>query len=145
MEDIHGNRDSVLVNVAVQLPPTPIITVTDSISDALCYGDSSGYAAVFATGGTTPYVYNWSSGSTTFESAGLTSGNYWYQVMDTNGCSTSDTIFIDQPDQIVVSSVESQYPGGFNISINGATDGTITTTVVGGTSPYDFNWNSGDL
>ena len=143
VEDIHGNRDSALVNVAVQLPPTPIITTTDSISDALCYGDSSGYAAVFATGGTTTYVYNWSSGSTTFESTGLISGNYWYQVIDTNGCSTSDTIFIDQPDQIVVSSVESQYPGGFNVSINGATDGSITTTVVGGTSPYDFNWNSG--
>jgi hypothetical protein len=38
---------------------------------------------------------------------------------------------------------KSSYNGGYNISCNGATDGSITMIVIGGTSPYTYLWANG--
>ena len=38
---------------------------------------------------------------------------------------------------------KSSYNGGYNISCNGATDGSITMIVIGGTSPYTYQWSNG--
>ncbi len=38
---------------------------------------------------------------------------------------------------------KSTYNGGYNISCNGATDGSITMIVIGGTSPFSYLWSNG--
>ena len=143
VEDIHGNKDSSLVTVQVALNATPVLSVVETLGDVLCYGDATGNASIAVSGGVSPYVYNWSNGSTTAQAVGLSLGSYWYEVTDTNGCYTTDTVFIDQPDALNVISVKSLYTGGYNVSIYGTSDGAITTTVTGGLTPYTFDWNSG--
>ena len=143
VEDIHGNKDSSLVTVQVALNATPVLSVVETLGDVLCYGDATGNASIAVSGGVSPYVYNWSNGSTTAQAVGLSLGSYWYEVTDTNGCYTTDTVFIDQPDALNVTSVKSLYTGGYNVSIYGTSDGAITTTVTGGLTPYTFDWNSG--
>ena len=143
IEDIHGNKDSSLVTVQVALNATPVLSVVETLGDVLCYGDSTGNASIAVSGGVSPYVYNWSNGSTTSQAQNLSLGSYWYEVTDTNGCYTTDTVFIDQPDVLNVTSVKSLYTGGYNVSIYGTADGAITTTVTGGLTPYTFDWNSG--
>ena len=143
VEDIHGNKDSSLVTVQVALNATPVLSVVETLADVLCYGDSTGNASIAVSGGVSPYVYNWSNGSATSQAQNLSLGSYWYEVTDTNGCYTSDTVFINQPDVLNVTSVKSLYTGGYNVSIYGTSDGAITTTVTGGLTPYTFDWNSG--
>jgi gliding motility-associated-like protein len=143
IEDIHGNKDSSLVTVQVALNATPVLSVVETLGDVLCHGDSTGNASIAVNGGVSPYVYNWSNGSITSQAQNLSLGSYWYEVTDTNGCYTSDTVFIDQPDVLNVTSVKSLYTGGYNVSIYGTADGAITTTVTGGLTPYTFDWNSG--
>ena len=143
VEDIHGNKDSALVNVQVSLPATPVLSVVSTVSDVLCYGDSTGFMQAAVSGGVSPYTYNWSNGSTTFEATNLPIGTYWYEVTDTNGCYTTDTLVMNEPTPLMVSTVKSVYPGGYNVSINGTSDGSITTTASGGITPYSFDWNSG--
>ena len=143
VEDIHGNRDSSLVTVSVSLPVTPVLSITPSISDVLCNGDTSGGVQLTVSGGVPPYAFNWSNGSMAFEATGLDLGNHWYEVTDTNGCYSSDTVFVGEPDVLAVALVKSVYVGGYNVSINGTSDGAITTTVIGGILPYSFDWNSG--
>ncbi len=143
VEDIHGNKDSSLVTLSVSLPATPVLSITETLGDVLCYGDATGYAQLAVSGGVAPYSYNWSSGSTTFEATGLSLGSYWYEVTDTNGCYSTDTVAIGQPDSLYATTVKSLYTGGYNVSINGASDGSITTTVIGGLTPYTFDWNTG--
>jgi hypothetical protein len=101
IEDIHGNKDSSLVTVQVALNATPVLSVVETLGDVLCYGDSTGNASIAVSGGVSPYVYNWSNGSNTSQAVGLSLGSYWYEVTDTNGCYTTDTVFIDQPNQLV--------------------------------------------
>ena len=101
IEDIHGNKDSSLVTVQVALNTTPVLSVVETLGDVLCYGDSTGNASIAVNGGVSPYVYNWSNGSATSQAQNLSLGSYWYEVTDTNGCYTTDTVFIDQPNQLV--------------------------------------------
>jgi hypothetical protein len=101
IEDIHGNKDSSLVTVQVALNTTPVLSVVETLGDVLCYGDSTGNASIAVNGGVSPYVYNWSNGSATSQAQNLSLGSYYYEVTDTNGCYTTDTVFIDQPNQLV--------------------------------------------
>jgi gliding motility-associated-like protein len=143
IEDTHGNKDSSLVTVSVSLPTTPVLSISETLGDVLCYGDATGFAELAVTGGVSPYAYNWSTGATSYNATGLSIGSYWYEVVDTNGCYASDTVLINEPAPLAVTTIKSVYPGGFNVSINGASDGSITTTVTGGKTPYTFDWNTG--
>ena len=143
VEDIHGNKDSALVTIQVSLPSTPVLTTVATVSDVLCHGDSTGFIQVAVSGGVAPYAYNWSSGSNVFEAINLPIGSYWFEVTDTNGCYTSDTLVMNEPAPLAVSTVKSIYTGGYNVSINGTSDGSITTTASGGITPYTFDWNTG--
>ena len=143
VEDIHGNKDSALVSLQVSLPATPVLSVLPTINDVLCYGEATGSIQASVSGGVAPYTYNWSNGSTTFDATNLSIGTYWYEVTDTNGCYTTDTLLVNEPAPLTASTVKSIYPGGYNVSINGTSDGSITTTASGGIMPYTFDWNNG--
>jgi hypothetical protein len=47
--------------------------------------------------------------------------------------------------QLNISPVTSNYPGGYNITCHGATDGWIDVLVDGGTPPYWFYWSNGSF
>lgn len=54
-----------------------------------------GTAIVSVYGGTAPYTYMWSNGSTTMNQYNLCPGVYYCTVVDANGCSSSVTAAID--------------------------------------------------
>lgn len=55
-------------------------------------GIANGTASVMATGGTPDYDYLWSTGETTSEITGLSSGWYTVTVTDEFGCSVTDSV-----------------------------------------------------
>lgn len=97
-------------NVAISATSTPI----------LCNGGSADIT-VSATGGTAPY-----SGTGTFS---VSAGTHSYTVTDANGCSTSTTITVSEPTQVVASSSST------TIACNGGT-ADVTVSATGGTAPY---------
>ena len=60
----------------------PIITPLP----ATC-GNNNGSITATVTGGTAPYIYNWSNGGTTPAISNLAPGNYSLLLIDANGCS----------------------------------------------------------
>lgn len=117
--------------------PAPLATGV-SQTDALCFGDSNGTAAVSVSGGTAPYTYFWSScGCTTSAITGLSAGAYFVTITDQNGCSVNQNITIGQPSQLVfgISSTS-------NVTCFGGANGAAATTVSGGTVPYSYSWSS---
>jgi gliding motility-associated-like protein len=115
---------------------------TISVEEPSCNGSSDGQAQINPTGGIMPYTFLWSNGSGSSIANNLSSDTVWVAVTDSIGCSVVDTFFIDQPDSLIISNIQTSNYNGFNVSCNGGSDGSVSTTVIGGTIPYYYNWNN---
>ncbi len=110
--DACGNTTTTQVSLNV---PTSVTVAVSQTTDILCYGDTTGLAAITASGGNPPYTYAWSSnngfptGSFTGPSATpLTAGTYTVTVTDADGCQQTQAITL-QPltDPMVAGTVAS--------------------------------------
>ncbi len=117
--------------------PSEFIISIDSLTDATCNGLSDGYTSIAVTGGTTPYVYNWSSGQTTSANTGIPAGTAIVTITDATGCSATEFAIIEQPDSLIQSALTV-----VDIVCNGSSDGTASVDYIGGTLPYTFNWSN---
>jgi gliding motility-associated-like protein len=117
-----------------------IVTAMDSL-DVDCNGASTGMAWVNVTtmGGTAnlPYSYSWSHDMLLDNDTAmnLTAGTYIVTVSDALGCSTVDSIVVNEPDTIGIA-IQSIT----NVNCAGDLTGAATISVTGGTAPYSYNW-----
>ncbi|MFM1915167.1 MAG: hypothetical protein RLZZ531_836, partial [Bacteroidota bacterium] len=77
--------------------PSPI-TMQSVNTNILCYGQSSGSITAQASGGVAPYQYQWTNGLSGSVIVNQVAGPYFVTVTDDNGCSStfSDTIYQPQ-------------------------------------------------
>ncbi|PSR04913.1 MAG: hypothetical protein BRD50_02495, partial [Bacteroidetes bacterium SW_11_45_7] len=138
------NNCSTNINFITVGQPPELEASVASTTDASCNGFSDGSIDLDVTGGTQPYSYNWSNGSGAQDPGGLSQGSYSVTVTDDNNCVTYvQNITISEPAPLTTSASTSQYAGGWNVTCNGASDGSIDLSVSGGTSPYSYNWSNG--
>lgn len=114
------------------------MTVTASISDLACFGDSSGSIDLTVAGGLPPYSFAWSNGATTEDLNGIQAGTYTVTVTDNDTASFIDSFMVTQPDEIIISGVITPPSSG------SANDGEIDVTVSGGVPPYAYSWSNGE-
>jgi len=74
---------------------------------------------------------------TTEDLFGIGAGWYELFVTDAAGCTTSDSILVSTPQQIVSAAQIT------NVSCFGFGNGSIDVTTTGGVQPYSFAWNTG--
>jgi len=111
-----------------------------AVVDESVPGANDGSATVIATGGTTPYTYNWSSGGNAATEAPLSGGTYTCTITDANGCT-----------EVVTAIVNITGCAGFSVSAGtivlesaaGANDGSAEVNVTGGAAPITFLWSPG--
>ncbi len=116
--------------------PTPL-ALGSIITNVLCSGGSNGSISISPTGGTGPYTYLWSNGSTTPLISNLISQSYTVTVTDSKNCTKTSTYTITEPDPITILFTTTP------VSCFNGSNGTANTTISGGTLPYTYNWNSG--
>ncbi|MEY4893239.1 MAG: hypothetical protein RL751_49, partial [Bacteroidota bacterium] len=127
--------NSIVVN------PEPTISLV-SLSNVTCFNAANGSIVTSVTGGA-PINYQWTSGQTTSGITNLGPGLYSLVVTDNFTCQSDTNFAITQPDLLVVAlQITSDY-NGKNISCFGASDGSISSTVNGGTAPYSYSWSNG--
>ncbi|SHM61761.1 gliding motility-associated C-terminal domain-containing protein [Chitinophaga jiangningensis] len=119
--------------------PAAVLSATATHTDARCFGGSTGSATVSVTGGTAPYTYSWSPGGGTNATAtNLAAGTYTCNITDANGCTTSATATIGQPAAALASTTTQT-----DVLCFGASTGSATVSVTGGTAPYTYSWSGG--
>ena len=134
--------------------PSAALAISESISqhngfNITCNGANDGSIDVTVSGGTTNYTYAWttSDGSglaaSDEDQTGLGPGTYNLTVTDANSCTISKTYTITEPAVLAISKTISQH-NGFNITCNGADDGSIDVSVTGGTSVFTYDWTTSD-
>lgn len=125
------------VDSAEIFEPTAL-AINATIDNNLCFGDSLGQIAVSTSGGTSPYEVLWNTGDTTDTLNELSGGNYTITLTDLNGCVLSDTFQITEPQPLAVNLSPTDYTCPTDIN------GAIETNISGGSTPYQFLWNTGD-
>lgn len=120
--------------------PNPLVVSLSNLQNITCNGLSNGSINIATTGGTQPYSYNWNNGTLPNSSTqnNLAVGTYNIVVTDVNGCTQNANYIITQP-TVLTSSISNLQ----NITCYGLTNGNITTTTLGGTPPYIYQWNNG--
>jgi gliding motility-associated-like protein len=117
-------------------PSAPITIFGATGTDNLCFGESSGSAVALAGGGTGTLTYNWSNNQSGFLQSNLTSGTYTVTIIDDNSCFETRTVTINEPNQLDPGLIVSDE------TCSGNSDGSATSTPIGGTAPYDFVWSN---
>ncbi|MBK8845181.1 MAG: SprB repeat-containing protein [Bacteroidetes bacterium] len=118
--------------------PSTLDVIISNFTNVGCNGASNGTINITASGGTTPYGYVWSNGSTIQNQTGLAAGTYTVTVTDANGCTKTASQILTQPStfDVIISNFT-------NVGCNGASNGTINITASGGTTPYGYVWSNG--
>ena len=116
----------------------PVIDLIISSNDPSC-GDEDGAAIVnVLSGGTSPFSYSWTNGSSASQTDSLAAGIYSVQVTDDVGCSVSSTLIINNWNGPSILLTGTQNP-----SCIGDTDGAINITAAGGAGSYTYIWSDG--
>jgi gliding motility-associated-like protein len=117
--------------------PTPL-SVSVIPANLKCNGDNSGIIIVGAAGGTSPYSYAVDAGpfqaSNTLSS--LSAGVHIVHLKDNNGCTKDTSITLSEPPVLNFGPFQIITP-----TCEGFTDGSITISATGGTSPYQYSGN----
>jgi gliding motility-associated-like protein len=119
--------------------PAAFVTSTQ-LTQVSCKGGNNGTITLTATGGTTPYTYAWVGTTTTptaKDLANLTAGIYKLTLTDAKNCTTTRTDTIKEPAAALAATTVAT-----NVNCKNGRDGSITTTVTGGTTPYSYSWVS---
>jgi gliding motility-associated-like protein len=123
-----ANGCAFTVNLFISQPT--ILSSVMTSQNVSCFNAGNGTATVIPNGGTPGYQYLWSNGQTAATATNLVPGLYSVNVIDINGCQTTNQVTITQPTVLQVSS---------NISTPvfcfGGT-ATVNVSASGGTAPY---------
>ncbi|HKK87923.1 MAG TPA: SdrD B-like domain-containing protein, partial [Saprospiraceae bacterium] len=114
------------------------IIITGKVTDVSCYNGSDGSIILQVSGGNLPYSYDWNNNlPDQANQTNLTAGTFCVIVTDENGCEGEACFTIEEPDAIEITG-DIQ-----NALCLGDNSGSISTTVTGGTAPYNYSWSNG--
>ena len=115
---------------------TPTVFVAD-VQHVACNGSANGAIDITIIEGTPGYTFEWETGHTTEDLTGLTAGTYRLKITNGNGCSVWGSFNVMEA-QALTATLDVVQP-------TASTDGDIDLTVEGGTAPYSYTWNTGDV
>lgn len=132
VQDMQGCTKSDQLTIDAALP---IVALYDPTAPT-CSGKADGSIAGTVTGGTSPYVFAWSNGSTNQSPVSLLCGDHSVTLTDAIGCVRTDTVTLDCPSTIQVTSVISQPVTCFGLS-----NGSLEVQATGGTDTLTYVWS----
>ena len=130
-----GNGCTATTTVTITQPST--LTSSYTQVNVGCFGNSTGSIDLTVSGGVAPYVFAWSNQAVSEDLTNIPLGVYTVTATDSNGCTTTQTVTITQP-QAPLSLSTTQV----NVLCFGNSTGSVNLTATGGTAPYTFLWSN---
>lgn len=134
--DQYGCTATSSTTVSISNGPSSVAATPNSPS---CNGGNDGTIDLAITGGTAPYSYNWSNGTTTGTGngttiSGLSPATYNITITDVNGCLASTFTVLEDTPLLTVSG------SGNSTTYEGASDGSIDIDIQNGNPNYTVSW-----
>ncbi len=134
---VFDNTGTCNTTRAFNIIEPPLLTSTiNAVRDVNCNGGSDGAIDLGVAGGTIPYNYNWTGGTTGEDLLNATAGNYSVTVTDANGCTVENSQTLSEP--TAISALISSTDGG----CEGDSIGSADLSVSGGVPPYVYFWSN---
>jgi len=115
----------------------PVTETEILVQDISCFGFDDGAIAVNISNAPIQSI-DWSNGMQQLSINNLSSGVYSFMVYDSYGCLVIGSAVISEPEPL------SAWTATESASCYGGSDGLMTVTPFGGTSPYSITWPVGD-
>lgn len=138
---INDGKPCQIIRTFIIVQPQPLILAANLTNPTNCTNASSGVVDLIVSGGTAPFTYSWSNGSTTEDLNNLVAGNYAVTVLDANGCSVSGQYSLVRPEPITIK-VNTQTD--FDCATHKVTQNFIAQAS-GGIPPFTYQWSSGTV
>ena len=126
--------------LSIEIFEAPLFEINPVYNDVSCFGENDGYINLNILGGVPPYIVTWADDiSAGIDRFNLGPGTYSVIVEDSSGnnCSISQSFIILEPQEIVLGGIVDN-----PIDCNNVNSGSIDLQVVGGTPPFNFEWNT---
>ncbi len=128
-DTVRGCENLIPVTISDLAGPS----ISTSVTPVTCYGGQDGAISIGVSGTAPPHRLQWSTGDTTEQLEELSAGSYQVVVTDANGCQTTKSIKVTEPEELKMSVTTS--PAGC-----GNSNGSATVSFEGGVSPYQIDW-----
>lgn len=116
--------------------PSPLVASPTQIN-VTCNGGSDGSATISSSGGTSPYTFSWSNGSTNSSITNLSAGTYTCTVKDLNLCQVGQSFSITQPSALNGGSIS---PTNTTICAGASASFTNSISPSGGSGAFTYAW-----
>lgn len=140
---------SFVISDANQCTTNGSITITEpsavqvsftNVQGTSCFEGNDGKATININGGLGDFSVMWKNGSFSLSPDDLSGGYNSVRIFEQGKAILDTGIEIPEPPAIESQLVLSQY-NGFNVSCADCFNGSIQTTVTGGTAPYSYHWS----
>ena len=107
-------------------------------SSVTCYGDNTGAAQTFYSGGMPNYYLSWDNGELGSNATQLNSGYHTVTLSDDWGCEIFDSVYVPENPEIISTIIVDN-----EVSCYGLSDGSVSVTSIGGVPNYTYFWSNG--
>jgi len=89
------------ISIDTVITEPAVLTHTYASVNPVCKGVANGSIDLSINGGTSPYSYNWSNGTTSEDLSNISAGTYTVTYIDAHNCSNIASITVTEPAQIL--------------------------------------------
>ena len=123
-----------LVQTGTVAQPDPLLLILTGVNPA-CNAGVNGAVSATAQGGVGGYAFVWDNNQSGPTITGLGAGIYAATLSDANGCTTTQSYTLLEPDSLSVSA------SGVDIACHAQSSGSISLNATGGSGGYQVQWS----
>ena len=121
-------------NATTQVIVSPLLSIEFNTTDASC-GLDNGHVKANISGGTPPYVVQWSNNEIGDSISNITADTYFITVADFTSCQRVDSVVVNDTEKVTINCSVTN-----NVTTEGGSDGIVNIAVNGGLPPLTINW-----
>jgi len=138
--DDNGCSTTASIRINGQGTPLAPSILPTNVTNVACNGMTTGSATVTVSGGTPTneapgYYFSWDNGQSEQTLVNVGAGTYTVTITDAHSCTATSSVTITQPAPLQLSTTATD-------ATCGATGGSVTAIVTGGTGQYEYSWTN---